>query len=586
MTFLPVVNRELRVASRERNTYRIRFVAALIPIVFCIFSLWIVTLLREEPIPGRNLFQILTWIEFIFVSICGFCLTADSLAEEKRENTLGLLFLTDLKGYDVVLGKIAGAGLRGLYAMMATFPVLGLPIMMGGSSPGEFGRSALVLFLTLLISMCAGIFFSSLLRKTWTAAGLSAMFMLLVCGVLPAYSELVRRTYNWPELAHALEICSPTYAFLMSFEGGWGMPSSAFGMSILVIFLTSLALLGVTSLIAPVVWKDRPPKKRMARVLQLKSRLIYGSVAFRRRFRTRLFAINPVYWLTRRERVTSIGFLTMVGLFGGIVYFLNRIYQHWNFLGTKGEIVFPFVTWMFFAGTVHILLIFRIAIVAAEKFGEDRRSGALELLVSTPLKIQEVLAGQWLSLRRQFAGPVATAFFIHLWPVLWLSMLVTLMDYPFRTGTFTTMLRDVGRHLFSNGFYLNDWGNHFALLVMLFLVPLLICDWISVAWTSMWLSMRVKRAISAPVLSILLVHLPPWFIWAVTMTWLDYKKWVFDDEFSEVLFGALLVIFYILGNQLFWMRLSKWQLLKHFRTAATDRYQPPRKLRWWTMRVA
>src|SRR6185436_11451100 len=147
MTLLPVVHRELRVASRELNTYRVRFLAALIPVLFCIFSLLIITFLREPPIPGRNLFYILTWIAFIFVTVTGFCLTADSIAEEKRDATLGLLFLTDLKGYDVVLGKICGAGIRGLYALLATFPVLALPLMMGGSGAGEFARTVLVLFL-------------------------------------------------------------------------------------------------------------------------------------------------------------------------------------------------------------------------------------------------------------------------------------------------------------------------------------------------------------------------------------------------------------------------------------------------------
>ena len=35
----------------------------------------------------------------------GTRLAADCRGEEKREGTLGLLFLTDLQGYDVVLGK-------------------------------------------------------------------------------------------------------------------------------------------------------------------------------------------------------------------------------------------------------------------------------------------------------------------------------------------------------------------------------------------------------------------------------------------------------------------------------------------------
>ena len=32
-------------------------------------------------------------------------MTADCLSEEKREGTLGLLFLTDLRGYDIVVSS-------------------------------------------------------------------------------------------------------------------------------------------------------------------------------------------------------------------------------------------------------------------------------------------------------------------------------------------------------------------------------------------------------------------------------------------------------------------------------------------------
>ena len=53
----------------------------------------------------------LMMISFIYSLVAGRRFTADCLSEEKREGTLGLLFLTDLKGYDVVLGKVAATSL-------------------------------------------------------------------------------------------------------------------------------------------------------------------------------------------------------------------------------------------------------------------------------------------------------------------------------------------------------------------------------------------------------------------------------------------------------------------------------------------
>jgi hypothetical protein len=43
---------------------------------------------------------------------------------------------------------------------------------------------------------------------------------------------------------------------------------------------------------------------------------------------------------------------------------------------------------------------------AAERFVDDRRAGAMELLLSTPLTPGEIIAGQWAALRLYFGGPV------------------------------------------------------------------------------------------------------------------------------------------------------------------------------------
>ena len=104
MTVLPIVTRELRVSSRRKVTYFSRLVAALIAILG---SGWILLGLSDEMSPpqlGQALFIMLTVLGFLYCLSSGIRTTADCISEEKREGTLGLLFLTDLKGFDVVLG--------------------------------------------------------------------------------------------------------------------------------------------------------------------------------------------------------------------------------------------------------------------------------------------------------------------------------------------------------------------------------------------------------------------------------------------------------------------------------------------------
>ena len=49
--------------------------------------------------------EVFGWAGFVGSAIAGLVLTADCISQERREGTLGLLFLTDLRGPDVALGN-------------------------------------------------------------------------------------------------------------------------------------------------------------------------------------------------------------------------------------------------------------------------------------------------------------------------------------------------------------------------------------------------------------------------------------------------------------------------------------------------
>src|SRR6266513_1081846 len=163
MTFLPIVERELRTASRRRGTYWGRALAALSAILVFAGTLWFEGRVAPKEL-GKDVFNVVSGL-FLFTSLmAGVRYTADCLSEEKREGTLGLLFLTDLKGYDVVLGKLAATSVSAFYGLLAALPVLAVPVLLGGITNAEFWRVALVLVNTFLLSLAIGIFGSALSR--------------------------------------------------------------------------------------------------------------------------------------------------------------------------------------------------------------------------------------------------------------------------------------------------------------------------------------------------------------------------------------------------------------------------------------
>src|SRR5437867_1910095 len=162
MSFLPIVAREMRLAARRSGTYWSRFqvaVGALVPTFFLIAGPILFLSARQM---GESTFHVLAFVAFLSVLLSAVRLTADCLSSEKREGTLGLLFLTDLKAYDVVLGKLAATLLNAVFGVLALLPVIAIPILLGGVTLADLLRLGLVLFNCLFFALSFAMLISAL----------------------------------------------------------------------------------------------------------------------------------------------------------------------------------------------------------------------------------------------------------------------------------------------------------------------------------------------------------------------------------------------------------------------------------------
>jgi len=127
MNSSPIVARELRVRARLPGTHRLRWLVAGGALII---SLSLVLDTAGKPATaGQTTFYSLAGLAMVFCLFEGPRCTADCLSREKREGTLGLLFLTDLGGVDVVLGKLFAVSLNSVYGVFAILPVMALPIL-------------------------------------------------------------------------------------------------------------------------------------------------------------------------------------------------------------------------------------------------------------------------------------------------------------------------------------------------------------------------------------------------------------------------------------------------------------------------
>jgi ABC-type transport system involved in multi-copper enzyme maturation permease subunit len=129
-------------------------------------------------------------------------MTADCISREKRDGTLGLLFLTPLTIGDVIAGKVIIHVLRALTLFLAAVPILGVPIVFGGVAWTEVVAAIFAQANAVCLGIAAGIYASTrggtkvqtmvlaLCYSLGLAIGQAACFALLNAGILPPPTSL------------------------------------------------------------------------------------------------------------------------------------------------------------------------------------------------------------------------------------------------------------------------------------------------------------------------------------------------------------------------------------------------------------
>jgi ABC-type transport system involved in multi-copper enzyme maturation permease subunit len=387
MTFLPIVVRELQVAARRPATYRLRVLvggaAALVALVMMVFA-------RFGPAAvGKTMFWTLVVGAFGFCLLEGIRSTADSIAEEKREGTLGLLFLTDLRYYDVVLGKFAAAAVRSFTALFAAFPVLALPVLLGGVTLGEFWRTMLMLVAALALSLAAGMFVSACCRSALAAMGATALLLALVVGLSGTVMTVVSFT-GLGAIKPLSLLGGPVIAFREAADNRYALETARYWWSLLGCAGLTVVLLGAASFALAKLWRQTESPSR-DRWWQRPLPTANKTAKLRKTIRV---GDDPARWLAGRSMSGKRMLWGLVWIVISVSYFLGAF---------GGSNAVPFVIGVQIA--TGCLLKLWLATIAPHSLNDARRSGTLELLLCTPLKPNEIVRGQLEMLRDYFMWP-------------------------------------------------------------------------------------------------------------------------------------------------------------------------------------
>lgn len=526
MKLFPIISRELLVASRRLGTYTSRFSIALL--VFFVIA-YVLGIVSDGAYPlhraGKDMFFAVSGILIFLCNIAGVYLTADCLSEEKRNGTLGLLFLTNLRGYEVVLGKMSVGSIQAVLGLLAAVPMLVVPVLMGGVDPMLVLRMTIVLFATLFLSLSVGMACSANFKSSKVTAGVALGIMLFLnFGPILIY-EILHEIQLWD--VRDPNILSTGSIYVLTVNGGLGLGGRAdvaFNNSMAVVigfaFLSVLFAIWKTAR----AWQDQPVKPVMDLNLSNK-----GNADGQR---AKVLDKNPLHWLTVRKRfgpglvwlTLIIVFTFMMSVTEGFWYLFG--YDDSTYASNNAAVSFLFTLWI-----VSSIFKWWMASAACDRFRIDRGEGALELLLSTPLEYEDFARSHRARLRWQFFLPVT--FMLCLMPFM---MARSVSDsYPFYI---------VGVIMF----FIDVWATYFV---------------------GMHTSLTVRKPIYSSSFVILKIHILPFLIFILLML-LAASTNSFTDQ------NGVLAIWILVGllNNAIWVGRASLFLGGEFRKTAVKAVSP------------
>ena len=306
---------------------------------------------------------------------------------------------------------------------------------------------------------------------------------------------------------------SPATGMLVAFQPGYGTNAALFWESQLVIHLVSWLFLALASFILPRVWRDHSPHERKRRAPK--------RAAANAARRTRLLAFNPVWWLTARQEHQQRGLWAMVigaAAIGVTIWFLGKgsTKVGWSLFG--------------FAALVHLLVNVWVASEACYSFADARSSGAMELLLSTPLTVRQIVSGQTKAIKEFFLGPVV--FLVFMDGLLTVAQIVAIAGGS-RPG----------------------FASFGILLISAFSIAWFIADLFAVSRVGMWFALTSQKPTTALTKTILGVLVFP----------------LLFAPCCSVMAGGLM-----LAKSIIFMTWAQSKLDNEFRSAAAGRFETPR----------
>jgi ABC-type transport system involved in multi-copper enzyme maturation permease subunit len=397
----PIFGREWLTLPRRSRHYVMRslYLGALWVLIL---TVWQTAVGWEQPATlgdharfGILVFQILAYVQLLLLLFFAALSAASTVAQEKDRRTFVLLLLTDLRNYEIVLGKLLGSLLQiGLF-LAGTVPVLGLLLLLGGIDFRQIVQATVILATTALAAGSLGGLIALWRDKTFQSLALTVLCLMLYLCLVQALS-LVPVVLGWfqdgpPALNHENVLEWQTYLqpFLAleqvldprdietPFPPAYGFALAMLGLTVLL-NAWAIVRLRVWNPSGEPVMQREGADEEMELKDRAKAHAAPGPV--------RKVWANPILWREiatrgygRRPLLVKAAYFLVLSL---IAYYALAAADRGDWAAARGLV------------PIAILSLLLVSAQAVTAITSERDIGALDLLLVTDLTPQEFIFGK------------------------------------------------------------------------------------------------------------------------------------------------------------------------------------------------
>ena len=410
----PIFDKELRVSSRRKRNYLLRFAYIIFLSIF-ILSVWFSIIgIRKSGSAvyassrfsqvGRQIITTITWFQFVATQLIAIVMLSSSVSDEIHTGTLNVLLTTPINSFQIVTGKLLSKLLQLILLLAISLPLLAIVRVFGGVTWNYVVSSVCITMTAVMLAGTVSLFLSIFYRHSYAVVLMTTVGYLMIFGALPGLFNLlaIKGTFifNQDITQSILAMTNPFVAFAA--ENATLLQSGApkffswpIHCMIMLAFTAGLTTISVLLIRHTTLHKtfDQSGEFLSGLISNLKRKFATnGTISQPSTGSIEPVTGSPIIWREMRKGVIGhhkgdiVLFVLLIGIFLIAAVLILSISKG----GGVGSTIVP----RFFMSGIYYVVLVRLAVISAGSLTMEKEARTWPILLTTPLDDNEIIRGK------------------------------------------------------------------------------------------------------------------------------------------------------------------------------------------------